>query len=79
MKDNLLSITKIGFFQQNISKIFLDTHYDLNICSFYGLFMVTLLKILLCKEPILKFKGNVPHDKKGHPTLETQVDFILQN
>ena len=75
MKDNLLSLRKIFWTKH----FFLDPHHDLNRCSFYGLFMVTLLKILLCKEPILKFKGNVPHDKKGHPTLETQVDFILQN
>ena len=29
--------------------------------------------------PILEFKGNVRHIQKGHPTLVTQVDLILQN
>ena len=41
--------------------------------------MVTLLKILLSKEPILDFKGNVPNNQKVDPALVTQVDLIDQN
>ena len=41
--------------------------------------MVILLKILLCKEPVLEYKKNVPHNQKGHPTLVTHVDLILQH
>ena len=79
MKDNLPSQRKIGFFEQNIKHFFLDLYHDLNICSFYGLFMVTLLKILLSKELILDFKGNVPNNQKVDPALVTQVDLIDQN
>ena len=30
-------------------------------------------------EPTLEFKGSVRHVQKGHPTLVTQVNLILQN
>ena len=29
--------------------------------------------------PILAFKGSVQHIQKGHPTLVTQVDLMLQD
>ena len=45
----------------------------------FALFMVTLLKILLCTEPILEFKLNVRHNQKRHPTFVTQVELVLQN
>ena len=46
--------------------------------SIHALFVVTLPKVLLWRDPILKFNGSVSHNKKGHPTLVTQVDLILQ-
>ena len=46
---------------------------------FLWFFTVTLLKILLCKEPILESNGNVPNNQKVHLALVKKVDLTLQN
>ena len=44
----------------------------------YAFSMVSLLEILLWTGHILEFKRGFLHLQKGHPTLVTQVDLILE-
>ena len=55
----------------------IDPSFDMHLRVF-------ILVIFICHfrpfaGPILEFKGSVQHVQKGHPTLVTQVDLILQN
>ena len=54
MKDNLLSLRKIGFLTKHGMFIF-DPNHDL----IHALFIVTLRKVLLLTDLILEFKGRV--------------------
>ena len=69
MKDNLLSLRKIG---KRFLLIPIMTWIN-------APFILTLLKVLLWTEPILEFKESIQHNQKGLPTSVTQVDLILQS